>query len=341
MNTDWQQFLTQQGATIASGVALNFGDAAAELRAAAKSTVICDLSQFGTLRVSGDDAQSFLQNMFSNDTREVSANRAQLSSLNNPKGRMFATMLIWKNGDDFMLQLPSALCEPIRKKLGMYVMRAKVKILDASDEIVSLGIAGENAQETLMGQFGELPQQPMDFADFGQVGMLKLSDSRFLLSTRVQNAAKLWQQLSKHAQPAGSACWDWLNIRAAIPVILPQTQEQFVPQMANLEVLGGVNFKKGCYPGQEIVARMQYLGKSKRRMYLFHMDGESLPGDELYSAEIADQAAGMIANVSAAPDGGFDLLAVVQISSRDSLHYKSLQGEKLQLLTQPYPLPQD
>ena len=331
MNPDWKQFLAQQGAIFDADRVQHFGDTVAELTATAQKTVLCDLGQFGTLRVSGEDAQSFLQNMLSSDIREADADRAQLSSLNSPKGRMLATMLIWRNGDDYL-------------KLSMYVLRAKVKISDASDEIVALGLSGENAQEILAKQFGELPQLPFGFADTGQAGVLKFSDTRFQVSTTAQHAPTFWQSLSQHAQPVGSVCWDWLNIRAGIPVILPQTQEQFVPQMANLELLGGVNFKKGCYPGQEIVARMQYLGKLKRRMYLVHIDSSAAPqpGDELFSAEMEGQASGMIANVSPAPGGGYDMLAVMQTSSRESqtVHWKSLQGEVLQFLPPPYPLPE-
>ena len=350
MNPDWQQFLAQQGAAFDAGVVQHFGNAAAELLSTRQGTVLCDLGQFGTLRASGEDAQSFLQNMLSNDTREVDVGRAQLSSLNTPKGRMLATMLIWRDGDDYLLQLPRALCEPLRKKLSMYVLRAKVKISDASDEIVALGVSGENAQEILQKQFGELPQQPFGFTVAGQAGVLKFGDTRFQVSTAAQHAPALWQALAQHAQPVGSVCWEWLNIRAGIPDILPQTQEQFVPQMANLEVLGGVNFKKGCYPGQEIVARMQYLGKAKRRMYLAHVAGAHLdsgaapqPGDELFSADMEGQACGMIANAAPAPGGGYDLLAVIQIASREAqaVHWKSPQGEALQFLPPPYPLPQD
>ena len=344
MNPDWKQFLAQQGAIFDADRVQHFGDTVAELAATAQKTVLCDLGQFGTLRVSGEDAQSFLQNMLSSDIREADASRAQLSSLNSPKGRMLATMLIWRNGDDYLLQLPRALCEPMRKKLSMYVLRAKVKISDASDEIVSLGLSGENAQEILVKQFGELPQLLFGCTDTGQACVLKFSGTRFQVSTTAQHAPTFWQSLSQHAQPVGSVCWDWLNIRAGIPVILPQTQEQFVPQMANLELLGGVNFKKGCYPGQEIVARMQYLGKLKRRMYLVHIDSSVAPqpGDELFSAEMEGQASGMIANVSPAPGGGYDMLAVMQTSSRESqtVHWKSLQGEVLQFLPPPYPLPE-
>lgn len=344
MNPDWQNFLVRHAAVIDASIAQHFGDMVAELRATAQATVLCDLGQFGTLRVSGEEAQTFLQNLLSNDIREVSAVRAQFSSFNSPKGRMLASMLIWRKGDDFLLQLPRALCEPMRKKLGMYVLRAKVKISDASDEIVSLGLSGADAQEILEKQFGKLPQVPLGFIDTEQAGVLKFSGTRFQINTAAQHAPALWQALSQRARPAGNLCWDWLSIRAGIPVILPQTQEQFVPQMVNFDLIGGLSFKKGCYPGQEIVARMQYLGKLKRRMYLAHLDVSEVPqsGDELFSADMESQASGMIVNVSLAPGGGYDLLAVLQVSSRESqtMHWKSPQGEALQFLPLPYLLPQ-
>ncbi len=343
MNPDWHDFLTRNGATIAADTVQRFGDTAIELDATAHDTVLCDLSQFGTLRVSGEESQSFLQNLLSNDIREVSATRAQLSSFNTAKGRMLATLLIWRDGDDYLLQLPRVLCEPLRKKLGMYVLRAKVKITNVGDEIIALGLSGAEAQEILRTQFDELPEQPLGVISSTRGSVIKISDTRFLVSTPASDAASLWTALGQRAQPVGSASWDWLNIRSGIPVILPQTQEQFVAQMVNLELLGGVNFNKGCYPGQEIVARMQYLGKLKRRMYLAHLDGSDTPraGDELFSAEMEGQACGMIVNAAPAPGGGHDVLATVQVSTRDTqaVHWQSLHGGTLKFMPLPYPLP--
>jgi folate-binding protein YgfZ len=357
MDQDWQDFLTKQGAQIQDGVVNYFGDPAAERIATRDGTVLCDLGQFGTLRASGEEAETFLQNLLSNDIREVGNARAQLSSLNSPKGRMLATLLIWRAGNDYLLQLPRVLCEPICKKLSMYVLRAKVKITDARDETVSLGLSGADAQQVLQGYFGELPHEKLALAvfpepsastasartDFLTSSVIRISDTRFQINTTPQHAPALWTALSRHARPAGSGCWDWLNIRSGIPVILPQTQEQFVAQMANLDLINGVNFKKGCYPGQEIVARTQYLGKLKRRMYLAHIDSDSAPqaGDELFSADMEGQASGMLANVAAAPSGGYDVLAVLQTSSRETqpVHWYSPQGAALQFLTLPYTLP--
>ncbi len=129
--------------------------------------------------------------------------------------------------------------------------------------------------------------------------------------------------------------WAWLDIMAGIPSVHPGTNEEFVPQMANLEVVGGVNFKKGCYPGQEIVARMQYLGKLKQRMYRAHFAGEVAPrpGDAIYAPDFPGQSAGTVVEAQPSPDGGYDLLAVIQISSADAgeLHFGSETGPRLTL----------
>ena len=343
MNTIWQDYLIQHGAKMESGVAHDFGDKSSELDATAKDTVLCDLSQFGTLRVSSEDAQTFLQNLLSNDIREVSKTSAQYSSLNTAKGRVLASMLIWGEGDDYLLQLPRELIAPMHKKLSMYVLRSKVKISDASDEIIALGLSGSKASEILQNHFGELPQQPLSTLEFEQASVLKLDKTRFQISASPQYALKLWAALSEKARPVGSPCWDWLNIRAGIPTILPQTQEHFVAQMINLDLIGAISFTKGCYPGQEIVARTHYLGKLKRRMYLAHIDSHKLPqpGDELYSADMENQASGVITNISTSPGGGFDVLAVIQIASHDgySVHLGSLLDTRLSFQPLPYLLP--
>ncbi|MBI3221702.1 MAG: folate-binding protein YgfZ [Nitrosomonadales bacterium] len=345
MASDWQLFLQQQGAVLQDGIVQHYTAPSAELTATQHDTVLSDLGQFGVLRASGEEVQTFLQNLLSNDIREVSPARAQFSSLNSPKGRVLATLLIWRDGDDYLLQLPRALCEPIRKKLGMYVLRAKVKISDASDEVVSLGLSGPRAEELLRPLCGELPRQALDVTAAAQASVIRLGENRFQINTTAAQAMNLWSSLARDAQAVGSICWDWLNIRAGIPVVLPQTQEQFVAQMVNLDLIAAVNFKKGCYPGQEIVARMQYLGKLKRRMYLAHIDSSELaqPGDELFSAEMEGQASGMVVNSTPAPGGGCDMLAVVQTASHEtqSVHWKSLQGAALQFSALPYPIPQN
>jgi folate-binding protein YgfZ len=343
MNQDWQNFLTAQGALIQDGVVQHFGDAAAERIATRDSTVLCDLSQFGIIKASGEEAKGFLHNLFSSDVNALTPQLALPSSFNTAKGRTLATFLIWREGADFLLQLPQGLIAAIQKKLSMYVLRAKVKIENASDNFVCVGISGANAATLLQQRFPALPQNPLDVMHHDDISLISLGADRFQLNATPQLALALWQQFSKDAKPVGSPCWDWLNIRAGIPVILPQTLEEFVPQMANLDLIGAVNFKKGCYPGQEIVARMQYLGKNKRRMYLAHVESDVLPqaGAELFSAEMEGQSCGMVVNAQAAPNGGYDLLAVIQIASHDAfpVHLGGLNGTRLQFQPLPYPLP--
>ena len=193
MNQDWQNFLSTQGVHLQDGIAQHFGDAAAERIATRDGAVRCALSQFGLLKVSGEDAQSFLQNLLSNDIREVTSTRAQLSSFNNAKGRMLASMLIWRMGDDYLLQLHHSLCEPIRKKLSMYVLRSKVKIVDVSAELVCIGIAGADALKTLQVLYPALPQQTMEVATQGEDSILCRDATRFQITTTPQRAIELWQ----------------------------------------------------------------------------------------------------------------------------------------------------
>jgi tRNA-modifying protein YgfZ len=349
MNQDWQNFLTAQGARIQDGVVQDFGDAAAERAATRDGTVLCDLSQFGVIKASGEEAQHFLQNLLSSDVNAVTPALAQFSSFNTAKGRALATLLIWQSGADYLLQLPRELVAPIQKKLSMYVLRAKVRVGNANDEIVSLGLSGPDAAALVKEVVGPFSEAVMGVtsgahsdAPQSHVTVIRLGDQRFQINVAAGHAADLWKKLSGGARPAGSPCWDWLNIRAGIPVILPETQEAFVPQMANLDLIGAVNFKKGCYPGQEIVARMQYLGKNKRRMYLAHTFSEHAPqpGDELFSAEMEGQACGTVVNARTAPGGGYDLLAVVQIASHDAypVHLGALTGARLEFQPLPYPL---
>ncbi len=338
MNTDWENFLTLQGASFFEGIIQHFADADEQRLVTEQENILMELGQFSTLRVSGTDAQSFLQNLFSNDIREVSANKAQFSSFNTAKGRMLANFLVWQTGEDYFLQLPCTLAVAILKKLSMYILRAKVKIIDVSCDVIALGISGNDAASILsVTDLALLGVQPFLMPS---VTIIKLSPMRFILHTPLEHAPALWKTLSEHCRPVGSVYWDWLTLRAGIPVIQFQTQEQFVPQMVNFDLIGGINFKKGCYPGQEIVARMHYLGKLKRRMYLAHVNDAQTPmiGEDLYSAEMGGQACGTIANVAISPKGGYDLLAVVQITSHDNEIVHLSSGAQLNFEALPYPL---
>ncbi len=343
MNPDWKRFLLDHGAAVEAERVAGFAEPARELAAARNGTVLCDLSHYGLIRVAGDDAREFLHGQLSSDVRNLAAGAAQFSSYNTAKGRMLASLLLWSDGDGFLLQLAAELAEPIRKRLAMFILRSKARAEDVSDATVRLGIAGPAAAAALRPLFADMPGVPLGVGPTERGTLLRLAADRFELVLAPQTAAALWQDLAGSATPAGHAAWDWLDIRAGWPHVTAATQEQFVPQMANLELIGGVSFKKGCYPGQEIVARTHYLGKVKRRMFLAHIAAPTppAPGDELYSPDAGAQASGMIVNAAPSPEGGFDALAVVQVASAEAgdVRWKAPDGPRLTFRPLPYQVP--
>jgi hypothetical protein len=338
----WKTFLQSQGAAIEADSVLHYGDPAAERVAATDGTIVADLSQLGVIALRGEDTPAFLQGQLSNDVRALHADNAQWSGYCNPKGRLLGNFLAWRQGEDYCLQLSGDILAGVLKRLSMFILRAKVQARDASDENVRLVVAGRQALAAVTAAMGAVPEAAMHSVagEAGQV--IRLGDDKFVLSIAPGRAAAVWQALRQSATPVGAPVWDWLRLNAGIPMIVAATQELFVPQMVNLEVIGGVSFQKGCYPGQEIVARSQYLGKLKRRMFLAHVDAEAAPGDPLYSADMDGQATGTVVNAAPAPAGGFDVLAVAQVESANTqtLHLKAADGAALALKPLPYALPE-
>ncbi|MES2547722.1 MAG: folate-binding protein, partial [Pseudomonadota bacterium] len=270
--TNWQSGLTQYGAIITEGAVTSFGQPQAELAATISSDTLCDLTHLGLLEVGGADAVSFLQGQVTNDVQLlVSNSSAHFTGYCNPKGRMLALFLAFAHHDHLHLQFNRGLLEPIMKRLKMYVMRSKVEIKDVSESIIKFGVNGPNAMALLMPHFTQIPTQDYELASMDNGTILKLptiaGHARYQIFTDSSNAPALFNALKADCQLVGKPCWDWLDIQSGIPDVLPKTQEQFVPQMLNLDLLNGINFKKGCYTGQEIVARTHYLGKVKRRTY--------------------------------------------------------------------------
>lgn len=338
----WKHFLQTQGAVVDQAAVQHYGDAAAERAAAAGGTIMADLSQLGVIACRGDEAAAFLQSQLTNDVRSLPPDGAQWNGYCSPKGRLLANFLLWRHGEDYCLQLAGDILPGVLKRLSMFIMRAKVQARDASDETVRLVVAGPQAHAAVTAATGTLPDAVMHAATFAGGRIVRVGDDKFVLSIAAEHAAAVWQALREFATPVGAPVWDWLRLNAGIPMIVAATQEQFVPQMVNLELIGGVNFQKGCYPGQEIVARSQYLGKLKRRMFLAHVDAAAAPGDSLYSADIEGQATGAIVNAAPAPEGGFDVLAVAQLDSArgHTLHLGSADGAALSLKPLPYALPE-
>lgn len=342
MIDSWKTFLQSQGAAIEAGTVLHYGGPAAERAAATDGTIVADLSQLGVIAFRGEDTATFLQGQLTNDVRALHADSAQWSGYCSPKGRLLGNFLAWRQGEDYCLQLSGDILPGVLKRLSMFILRAKVQGRDASNENVRLVVAGKQALEAVTAAMGAAPEAAMRSVagEAGQV--IRLGDDKFVLSIAPERAAAAWQVLRQSATPVGAPVWDWLRLNAGIPMIVAATQEQFVPQMVNLEVIGGVSFQKGCYQGQEIVARSQYLGKLKRRMFLAHVDAEAAAGDPLYSTDMGGQATGTVVNAAPAPTGGFDVLAVAQVESANTqtLHLKAADGAALTLKPLPYALPE-
>ena len=344
MNPEWRTLLEHSGAVLEAGHVRHFGNPEHELRATAQGDVLVDLSPLSILRAHGEDAQSFLQGQFSNDIRQVSETRSQLSAYCNPKGRMLAILRVFRIGEAYCLQLPDALAETTLKRLRMFVMRAKVKIDLADDELLRVGLSGPNAERLVIAALGAAPAVVDDCFSLNDVMVLRVPGphARFEFLAAPERMLALWTQFAAQATPAGAAAWAWLDIMAGIPTILPATVEEFVPQMTNLDLVGGVSFTKGCYPGQEIVARMHYLGRLKQRMLRAHVETTEppLPGTPVFAPDLPGQSTGSVLDAQPSPDGGYDLLAVVHLSSlaTDALHLASTDGVRLVRKDLPYSL---
>ncbi|MFN3715442.1 MAG: YgfZ/GcvT domain-containing protein [Thiobacillus sp.] len=338
----WKTFLLSQNAQLENGGVVHFGDAAAERAAALDATVMADLSQLGVIAFCGEETTEFLHGQLTNDVRALHADGAQWSGYCTPKGRLLGNFLVWRDGDDTCLQLSGDILPSVLKRLSMFVLRAKTRGRDASDERVRLVVAGPAAPDAVAAAVGPIPESTMQSVAHPAGRVVRVGADKFVLALHPDQAQAVWHSLKTLAKPVGAPVWDWLRLTAGIPMIVAATQEQFVPQMVNYEVLGGVSFQKGCYPGQEIVARSQYLGKLKRRMFLGHVERPAAPGDSLYSADPGEQASGMVVNAAPAPTGGYDLLAVIQIESARSqtLHLETADGPALTLRPLPYVVPE-
>jgi len=280
------------------------------------------LADWGVIRALGADAASFLHSQLTQDFALLDRDHARLAGFCTAKGRLLATLVGWRGGDEeILLALPAETLAATLKRLSMFVLRAKCKLSDASAEFAVYGLLGTPAAEAwTLARDGNAVQVALPGA--GRALRVQPADAPAPAGSEI--TAELWAA----AEAEAGVAW----VRGA-------TVEAFVPQMINFEVLGGVSFKKGCYPGQEIVARMQYRGGLKRRMAIAHVDGTERPqpGQSVYSAAFGEQAAGTIVNAAPAPEGGFDALVVAQIESLDrrDLRWKSPDGPGLEVRSHP------
>ncbi|WP_423371113.1 YgfZ/GcvT domain-containing protein [Burkholderia sp. LMG 32019] len=305
------------------------------------------LPQFGVIDVAGDDAATFLHSQLTNDIEHLDAASARLSGYCSPKGRLLGSFLTWRAGHGVRLLISKDVQPAVQKRLSMFVLRAKAKLTDASDALAVVGFAGD-VRDALSGIFDALPDGVHVKVDGPAGTLIRVPDAagrkRYLwIGPRAEVDARI-AALGATLPVVSPAVWDWLDIRAGEPRITQPAVEQFVPQMVNFDVIGGVNFRKGCYPGQEIVARSQYRGTIKRRTALAHVAGETdtvHAGVELFHSDDPGQPCGMIVNAAAAPAGGVDALVEIKLAALDNgtVHLGSADGPVLAFDTLPYAWP--
>ncbi len=340
MSDQWITHLQTHGASFADGRVAAYDGAATQNAGATEPGVICDLSHEGLIRVAGPEAGAFLHAQFTNDVLALPVGGAQWNGWCSPKGRLLATFLVWHDDGGYVLQLPRALQPAIQKRLQMFVLRSKVSLTDEGAQRERFGLVGITAGAAAAAGV-ILPAHTMSVSTQADVQVVRLSEQRFEIIAPPAIAIGLWTSLSAILRPAGAQLWDGFGIREGLLQVLPATQDAFVPQMANFELTGGVSFRKGCYPGQEIVARTQYRGILKRRMARVSSSVELKPGDPVYGAEFGEQAAGIVANVAPMDGGGYEALVVAQIDSlkADSLCAGSADGPALKRQPLPYAVP--
>ena len=304
-----------------------------------QSPALVNLPELGVICVSGADAVSFLQTQLTNDVSGLRPDQMRLSGYCTPKGRLLAIFHQWRTEEGVFLRLPSEIIDSVIKRLSMFVLRAKAKVTNVSAAWSTYAVvAGDTKTLERMGF--PIPATPWTSASSGATRVDRVlptpdGKARFLLTF----PSAVAPALSDKVMHASADHW-WLSeINAAVPTIFAATQEKFVPQMINLEVLGGVDFKKGCYPGQEIVARSQYLGKLKRRMSVAHVDVAVSPAADVFHSDSA-QPVGSVVMAAAAPDGGSDLLFEAPLDRLESgsLHLQGADGPRLTVGPLPYQL---
>jgi folate-binding protein YgfZ len=297
---------------------------------------VCRLADRGVIRASGSDAGKFLQGQLTNDVLSLPPDGARLAGFCSAKGRLQASFLVWRDeGGDYLLSCPLAVLAPTLKRLSMFVLRAQCRLTDASAEIELVGVAGSAAAAML----GVAPVWSRSVR--GHASLIRLPDAAD--EPRCVIAALAGSEIDVAAAPAMTLdTWRWLEVQSGIVTIEAATVDRFVPQMVNFELVGGVDFQKGCYPGQEVVARSQYRGTTKRRTFLFDCDAVPRVGQDVFAGEAASEAAGTVANAAPRPThpGGSALieLRLAALASAD-LRLGAVDGPRLQRRALPYDVP--
>ncbi|MCZ6802766.1 MAG: hypothetical protein O7D86_02225 [Proteobacteria bacterium] len=293
------------------------------------------LSGFAVLEISGNDRQSFLHNQFTNDLKLIDEPAAQLSAWCNPKGQVITTLLIINTGSTYLLIFKDNLKEVVQKRLSMFVMRSEVTINDISNELPLTGLANID-DLNLLGS--NIPTKPGELQTNDDLIIICLPgySGRYLISGNIESLKDKFNDLEDKPQITSSSIWELLDILSGIPWITANTQEQFLPQMLNLDSLKGLSYQKGCYPGQEVIARLHYKGKVKKRLNLIQSDFHLNVGDNVYSKQSKNNV-GTVINSAHHPDGNFYGLAIIELDKlNDKLFPENQPDQEIIVLKLPY-----
>jgi folate-binding protein YgfZ len=323
-------------------------DRASTRREPNADAVWCPIDDLGMLQIDGADAGTFLHAQLASDVAALRPGTSQWSCYNSPKGRVLANLRLWHKPSSpvagrYGALLAADLAEAMRKRLSLFVLRAKVAMTDGTAKHRFFGVSGERAAEAVAAAFGVAPPANATVEIAGTTTLVALPDGRIIVITTDAAAANASRLLAPHATEGDARLWRWLDIQAGVPLITAATSDHFVAQMINWDALSGISFTKGCYPGQEIIARTRYLGRLKERLFAFHGDTEvPAAGTRLYSPAFGDQPCGTVVNAIGAPQGGTDLLAVVQIAASEAaaVALGAPEGPQLALRALPYSIPE-
>ena len=315
MNQNWKNFLLSQHATFESDTDITFPAIDDD-----NDKAIYPIAHLAVLTVSGKDAAKLLQGQVTCDVNELTDIKSSLGALCNPKGRAITTFLLIKTGDAFLVILPEALLETVKKRLKMYILRADVTVTDSSDQLCLIGLSATSMPAEPLFNTTQQDHISVNFSG---------TQNRYLVIADTDKAIALWSDRvnNQNFKPENSDQWQYLDILSGIPWLTTETSEEFIPQMLNLDQLGGISYNKGCYTGQEIVARTHYLGKTKRALFLAECESTTLPAPNsaiIDNSSNTEQTIGKVLlaqHVRIAPEGAVTavkMLIVLQVSDSDT-----------------------
>ena len=334
----WKQFLRQQGAQFDQLDKAYFSPLDQELARYQESTLLCDLSYLDSLTIRGKDAKTSLQGQLTCDLEAVTEQQFQLGCYCNPKGRIISSFRLFKLNQDYVMYLPPGMAEITAKALSKYIVFSQAEMIINQNQWVCIGLMGDQASDLLSNNpaiDANIANTPLAVADAEKLIIARDfgHHSRYLLMAPLAKAEQIWQSLLPQSVPVSPELWQLWDYLEAFGQIVPNTSELFLPHNLNYQHIGAVNFNKGCYTGQEVVARMQYKGKLKSQMYLAYVDLSAQPqaltvteGSKVVSLQ-NHKNQGEVINLAAMPQRQYLLL----------VHLTKSAAEEQQLTLADYP----